>query len=348
MHSRNRRQRCPGLNTVRRSVECSLGLIALLVGIEARAQSCEAMPRRIEVVTLSRALGAASAVGPVWSDFTLADHPVIFLDQPADTAARGCATIWRAGSELRAVALTQRVRLSTPLYGMWNGEPPGPNPNANGTAIAATVSRLPPELEAEMRRLGYSRAIILPVPLRFEALGSLGKALVAMHADPTVMLTQLAVHESYHLHSQIPVWLDQPHQYDWPRWDVQPDRKVLVEQCYAAPGVMTAHRAELAALLSAWDLVADSAQRFDSAAVRSAAQRFIALRHERYRILDSVRVPSPSGPLPCSVAENLMELEEGAPQWMSYDTAVRAGVMQVSQAGRSANDAFYVSGTFQL
>jgi hypothetical protein len=78
------------------------------------------------------------------------------------------------------------------------------------------------------------------------------------------------------------------------------------------------------------------------------AQRFIDVRRERYKLLDGVTAASPAGPMSCAAAEDLMELEEGAPQWMAYETAVRAGVMKVEEAGRSANDKFYVSGTFQL
>src|SRR5207253_808488 len=101
--------------------------------------------------------------------------------------------------------------MSTPLYGMWNGDRPGSRPTANGRLIQTALISIPAELEKVLRDLGYSRAILLTAPIRFDQLGALGKALAAMHANPTVVATQLAVHESYHLHSQIPVWLDQPH-----------------------------------------------------------------------------------------------------------------------------------------
>ncbi len=43
-----------------------------------------------------------------------------------------------------------------------------------------------------------------------------------------------------------------------------------------------------------------------------------------------------------------MELEEGAPQWMAYATLTRAGLMDARKSGRASNDAFYVSGAYQL
>ena len=43
-----------------------------------------------------------------------------------------------------------------------------------------------------------------------------------------------------------------------------------------------------------------------------------------------------------------MELEEGAPQWMGYVTALRAGLITVESVGQSASEPFYVSGTLQL
>jgi hypothetical protein len=184
--------------------------------------------------------------------------------------------------------------------------------------------------------------------MRLDELGALGQALIAMHVNPTVVSTQLAVHESYHLHSQIPVWLDQRHEYAWPRWDVQPDRQMLRSRCYTADSVADIHRREMSALLAAWDVVRDSSAQQSGDRLRDAARAYVSLRLERYRLLDTASVPSPAGPLHCPVAEDMMELEEGAPQWIAYDTAVRAGVMKLEQAGRSAADAFYVSGTFQL
>lgn len=322
----------------------------LVAAARARAQdaACSAAATQPAVLALTKALDAVSAVGPVWGNYTLANHPLILLDQPPDTTKPVCAVIWRYRDSSQIVTLRGRIRKSTPLYAMWDGDSVGRSPTANGRMMERVLSPIPPELERTMRARGFTRAIILTAPIRFEELGNLGKALVAMHADPLIIATQLAVHESYHLHSQIAVWLDQAHQYAWPRWDVQPDRRALNERCYAAPAVADAHKQELAALLATWDLVSDSTHPRDAHAVRQAAQHYVTLRLKRYAMLDTTTVPSPSGPMPCAMAEDMMELEEGAPQWMAYDTAVRAGIMKPEQAGRAANDAFYVSGTFQL
>jgi hypothetical protein len=151
------------------------------------------------------------------------------------------------------------------------------------------------------------------------------------------------------LHSQIPTWFDQAHPYAWPRWDRQPDRKELVARCYAGtPAVAAALRDETAALLTAWDgLNGERTPERDSAA-RESARSFVRLRRARYALADSVRIASPGGSVSCERAENVMELEEGAPQWMAYATAVRAGVMGIEGVGRVNGESFYTTGVFQL
>jgi hypothetical protein len=84
------------------------------------------------------------------------------------------------------------------------------------------------------------------------------------------------------------------------------------------------------------------------AAARDTAVAFMNARRDRYALLEGVTVPSPVGPMTCDRAEDVMELEEGAPQWIAYVTAFRAGLIRVEEVGRRAAEAFYASGTFQL
>ncbi len=316
--------------------------------LSAQTSDCSAYSRDSSVVALLHSLDAVAAVGSVWDNYTLARHPIVLVDQPRDTTRSGCAVIWRYREPLQEVTLGSRIRMSTPLYGMWDGNAVGPHPTANGQIIQTALRPVPAELESTLRSRGDMRAVLLTAPIRFDELGALGKALAGMKADPTIVSTQLAVHESYHLHSQIPVWLDQPHEYSWPKWDVQPDRRMLTSRCYSADNVSDIHRREMEALLRAWDIVKDSSSESARGQLRDAARAYVSLRLERYRIVDTTSVAIPGGALRCMAAEDMMELEEGAPQWMSYDTAVRAGVMTLDAVGRSATDAFYVSGTFQL
>ncbi|NOT10130.1 MAG: hypothetical protein HOP28_18205 [Gemmatimonadales bacterium] len=324
-------------------------LLPLLLASRLAAQDCTVTMAAPEVRSLAAALDKAAAVGPVWSDYTIANHPVVFVSQTPDTTASVCASVWRFRKPPVVVAMSRRVRFSTPLYGMWNGDSVRRDPSQGNAGIASSLRPIPPELEQVLRGMGEIRVVFLPVPLRFETLGALGRSLQAMKIDPTLMMSQLAVHESYHLHSQIPTWLGQPGRYDWPAWDVQPDRKALVEQCYAGtPAVTDLRRREMEALLAAWDtLMAERSAASDARAIASA-KTFISTRRERYALLAAVTIPSPAGPVSCERAEDVMELEEGAPQWMAYVTAVRAGLMQATQVGRASNESFYVTGTFQL
>ena len=313
------------------------------------AQDCATVMAAPEVANLKFALDAIAAVPPVWSDYTLANHPVVFIAQSADTLAPACVAIWRQAQPPVVLPLPRGVRLATPLYGMWNGDPIGADATAN-VGIAAALSAVPIELEDALRALGESRAVLLPAPLRLDELGAFGAALKSMGIDPTLMLAQLAVHESYHLHSQFPTWLGQPKRYDWPAWDVQPDRAALVAKCYQGSDAVTAaHEREFGHLNDARAALESDAGAADiTTRVRDAARAFVAARRERYALLDGVTIDSPAGPMTCAHAEDVMELEEGAPQWIAYSTAIRAGLMDMAKVGRAANEPFYVTGPLQL
>jgi hypothetical protein len=330
------------------TVTVAATLIAGLTAAPLPAQHCDVM-HGADVRALAAALDAAAAAGPVWGDYTIANHPVVFVSQTPDTTAGACAAVWRYGQALEVVPLSRGMRLSTPLYAMWNVDPVGPNPAAGNGAIVSTLRSAPPELEDALRARGSTRAVIVPAPLRFEDLGALGRSLQSMNIRPTPLLAQLAIHESYHLHSQFPAWLDQQRRYEWPPWDVQPDRKRLVAQCYGAtPAVTETLRREMAALEHAWLLLMGDRDSVTDAMARDSARVFVRLRRDRHALLDGVTIPSAVGPMTCRRAEDVMELEEGAPQWIAYATAQQAGLIGVEGVGRRAAEAFYASGTFQL
>jgi hypothetical protein len=170
-----------------------------------------------------------------------------------------------------------------------------------------------------------------------------------MKIDTRTILLQLAVHESYHLHSQIPTWLGQANIYPWPSWDVQPDRRALVKRCYGeTPAVTASHAEEIKTLITAWDSLEARRDSASRARAIGLARRYAELRLARYSMLGDVTVPSADGPMSCRQAEDIMEMEEGAPQWIGYATLSQAGLMDPRTAGRVSNEAFYVSGVFQL
>jgi hypothetical protein len=201
---------------------------------------------------------------------------------------------------------------------------------------------------------GESRVILLDVPLVYADLGQIGALLERVAPPPTVLQAQLALHESYHLHSQFPTFFDQPARYAWPAWDRQADRTGLTTSCYeGSPEIVAAHAVEMTHLLDAWDhLWTPAGDVADPAAAREDAAAYGASRRARYALLDGVTVPTGTGPASCAVAEDIMELEEGSASWVSSVTATRAGVMTIEQVrasyGQPLNPAFYHTGSFQL
>lgn len=331
-----------------RRVIAALWLLALS-GNPLAAQVCQGTPPD-ESRQLLEALDRASTVDPVWDEYTIANHPIVLISQSRDTLQPSCATIWRKGKPLQRVPASRGMRLSTPLFALWNVDAIGPRADSGNKAIATALRRAPQELEDALRSAGETRAVIIPSPLYLDSLGGLGRALIAMKVKVVPMLGQLAVHESFHLHSQMPSWLDQPQRYRWPAWDRQPDRRALVAQCYGPAGpVANKHAEELDALKRAWRSSWNSLDQQARVEALRAAQQFISARRERYRLVDSIRIPSPPGDgVDCRRAEDVMELEEGATQWIGYSTLVRAGVITTADVGVGSSEAFYDSGMLQL
>ena len=313
------------------------------------AQACERL-QTSESRELIDVLERASAVSPVWDDYSLANHPVVLIAQSRDTTQPSCSAIWRSGKPLQLVPATRGMRMSTPLYALWNIDSIGPRADEGNKGIAGALRRAPREVEEALGSAGETRAVILPSPLYLDSIGNLGRALKAMQVKIVPMLGQLAVHESFHLHSQMPSWLDQEQRYRWPAWDRQPDRKALVAQCYGPPGpVAVKLQQERDALQRAWRAMWNAPDAQSRSTAISAAQEFVEARLARYLMVDSVRIPSPPHEaVGCRRAENIMELEEGAAQWIGYSTLVRAGVMTREEVGVAAGEAFYDLGMLQL
>jgi hypothetical protein len=228
----------------------------------------------------------------------------------------------------------------------------GPGAHADAAALAPATHGLRPADLATLRARGVVRAVVLAVPLDWSRLGAFGEALRKAGADPVGRHADLAVHESFHLHVQFPAWLDQPRTYAWPAWDMQPDRRELRERCYAGlPELATALDTEVAELLAAFDgLHSDGSRSVEQA--RHHALRFVELRLARRKLQDTLTVAQGSRRIPCGLAEDLMELEEGAVQWIGHATALRAGLTTLGRLrgsyGASQPDVFYRTGPLQL
>jgi hypothetical protein len=302
------------------------------------------------------ALGRVAAVEPVWDNYRLARHPLLLLADSTHHGAAGtpvCAAIWRAGKPLRIIELAERPPFSTPLYGMINLDAAGAAPVGSAIEFAAAWKPAPASVAAALRAEGVTRAVVLNVPLDFHQLGVLGAVLTRMHADPARMHADLATHESFHLQVQIPAWLDQHQSYEWPGWDIQPDRAELRQRCYAGtPAISAALESELAALLAAFNDVAADSTRHDPVAGLSHARQFVEARAVRRRLQDTMTVARAGGRISCALAEDLMELEEGTAQWIGQATSLRAGLTTMTTLLGSYSgtqpEAFYKTGPLQL
>jgi hypothetical protein len=345
---RNTSWEVPSYVTNVRAAATALSILALCTHPLA-AQACERL-QSAESQALLEAFDRTSAVESVWDDYSLANHPVVLIAQSSDTLQPSCSAIWRQGKPLQFVPAPRGMRLSTPLFALWNVDSIGPRADAGNKAIATALRRAPRELEDALRSAGETRAVIIPSPLYLDSIGNLGRALSAMKVKILPMLGQLAVHESFHLHSQMPSWLDQPQRYRWPAWDRQPDRRALVAQCYGSAGPVAAkHKEELDALKRAWRALWNASDSQSRLTAIAAAKEFADARSERYRLVDSVRIPSPPGePVGCPRAEAIMELEEGAAQWIGYSTLVRAGIITAAEVGVASSEPFYDYGMLQL
>jgi len=323
----------------------------------ARAQStcADAFRDSLSANTL-RVFERVASVAPVWDDYTFSRHPLLLL---ADSAYRGhaetpvCASVWRAGRPLERIELSARPPFSTPLYGMIDSDSIGPRA-IDGAADIAVVARKPPSaVAAALRSRGIARVVVFNVPMNLAALGRLGEMLIAAKADPARIQADLAVHESFHLHSQFPTWLDQTRTYAWPAWDLQPDRTELRQRCYAgSPELSEALKAEIQTLVAAYDAVSGDSSKRDAAAGLRHAQQFIESRAARRKLQDTMTVAQGRRRISCAQAEDLMELEEGATQWIGHATSLSAGLtnsatLRGPYAGTQA-EAFYQTGPLQL
>ncbi|HEX6372275.1 MAG TPA: hypothetical protein VF006_25375 [Longimicrobium sp.] len=322
---------------------------------EAQRPCSAAFADSLSIRTL-RAFERVAAVPPVWDDYTLARHPLLLL---ADSTFRGraetpvCAAIWRSGTPLEVVELAARPPFSSPIYGMIDSDPAGSGATEDSRHLFVARRPAPPAVVAKLRARGITRVVALNVPMNVGGLGRLGEMLREANADLALMQADLAVHESFHLHSQFPTWLDQERAYRWPAWDHQPDRAELGERCYAgSPELARALEAERRALVAAYDAVSADSSRRDAALGLHHALRFVELRRARRALQDTTTVAQGSRRISCGLGEDIMELEEGTSWWIGHATTVRAGLTTPAELrGRYAGqnpEVFYQTGALQL
>lgn len=345
------------MSILRSGAAIAITLVAVVGAGPAEAQRpCSAAFADSLSVRTIRTFERVAAVPPVWDDYTLARHPLLLL---ADSTFRGraetpvCAAIWRSGRPLEMIELAARPPFSSPIYGMIDSDPIGSGATEDARDLSVVRRPAPEAVVAGLRGRGITRVVVLNVPMHLGTLGRLGEVLRQAGADLALMQADLAVHESFHLHSQFPTWLHQERAYSWPAWDHQPDRAELRQRCYAgSPGLARALEAELQALVAAYDAVAVDSARRDVALGLGHARRFVELRRARRALQDTMTVARGSARISCELAEDVMELEEGTSQWIGHATTVHAGLTTTAELrGRYAGqnpEVFYQLGPLQL
>ena len=297
---------------------------------------------------LQRILGMLDKLATIdaapWLDYRTEQHPVVLLgpDQPAPPT---CALVWR-GHELARLALAEPVEMKTGPFRFWTSDPIGPHAVPAMKGLGELMASAPQDLATALASIGVTRAMMLRID--FEQ-GPLAKLDLSRYFSSFDVLRFLwVVHETFHLYSQFPVWLDQPARYAWPAWDHQPSRPELVATCYGGKDAPFA-KDERAALFEAYGAVY---RRSDRTAACTAVQKFLAARAARYASLADARVATAETPIGCEQAEAIMELEEGVPSFIANVIALDLGVVSLDQidAGfqQPLAEPFYGHGAFEL
>jgi hypothetical protein len=284
---------------------------------------------------------------PLWTTYRAERHPVVLLG-PAHPAAPRCALVQAGGREVARAALDESVTVQAGIFGFYAAAAPGPRALPEMVGLGAVMRAAPAGLRALLARHALDRAMLQRVDFDPALLTALGVDPLRYVDTREVLSFLWIVHETFHLHAQFPTWLDQPTAYAWPAWDRQPDRAATVKTCYGgADGRQVgAERSALRAAFEALHL------RGDRSAGCAAARSFVALRENRYQANAASRVASGAGAVSCEVAEAVMELEEGVPDYVARGTALALGLLSAERMlyayDHPMTPLFYGFGGFEL
>lgn len=255
-------------------------------------------------------LEVAGSVEPVWPGYPVARQDLVLesLDTDGDGA---CVAHW-SGSAIRTVARSDaRITNSLGFFGFLITERADADPAQRMGFLAGGV---PPAILRSLRASGTEAALVWTGDR-----GTLDEAGFPAAAERRRLARYFVLHEGAHVHQLLgPVFAS-----SWPAprpgWRIQADEEALLDRCLADPSAAR----ERGALADATAAV----EAGDLSGARSRLAAFARLRAERYERLREVRVPSSSGgPLPCWVAEDVWELDEGGADFISLVTLSEAGL----------------------
>lgn len=268
----------------------------------------------------------------LWDGYRPADAAYLFVVQQGK---QPCGIVWRNGRAREPFALAAEPRKETPLYSFFV-------PQGIARTTTQRRSTQPEALAGQLRSMGFDRAVMLFLDGDAGLPFTLGSA---NHFD-------IAVHEGFHAHVQLPTWYRFDSLHRWPAWsEPTADRVSLASSCYGSADPKAQDVPERPALVEAAMTALTGGSR---EAVCRHAGTFVAARRERWMRAGTARVASEAGgrTTSCSESESIMELNEGVPDFVAWMTAHELGVVDESRVrGRfsaSQRDLFYVMGAMQL
>ncbi len=275
---------------------------------------------------------AGSSNHPVWLDFELGDGAIV-LDAGLNEQGQHCLGLWKKGKVLSYQCLADKPKMLTQLYSYYlNYKEPitSPVPEAFFTTKAS------PDFVNWMNDLDIETAVYMPVdfpkfPFKISSL----------------VKTQIAVHESFHIEVQLRKWYTD--QGNWPAWDKQPKRGEIL-QCYThSDAVKSLIEQELARLNQVISNLLDNKK----GEVCASGKAFLELRRERYSALNNIKVEQADGlPGSCEVAEAIMEAEEGIADYASWTKLFDIGMADrnalLKRYSAQQKDHFYLTGAMLL
>ena len=287
--------------------------------------TAQAFAMQLEAVTQTRKL--------VWPNYQLGDGAVVLDAGMTADSTQHCLGLWQYGKPIDYTSTALGPKLSTQLYG-YHLDFLNLKEGLENSLL--TASQQPEPIANWLKEHGVESAVLMPVDFPnfpFEL--------------PTLIKTQIAIHESFHVEVMIRHWFTEAG--NWPNWDEQPDRSTL-RKCYGEnEEEKAAFRDEQLELAKMIEALLD--EKLEEAL--TIGQSYLNMRDERYKRISHIEIlRQDSTTCLCAEAESIMELEEGLADYASWTmlyelgTADRAALIRRYQAIQ--NDPFYLTGAMLM
>ena len=293
---------------------------------EVKSSSCKSFFESKEAKKLVSQLGQLKTINDVWPDYRPESLTTLLTQSSPNHLS--CAIVIQKGKVTHRLSFEGQLEFENGLFFMFAGVP--------------IAGKIPLDVIKFFEKEKITSAAfynLIPFPetadLPDYAQYMLGKD--DFHLN-------VITHEGFHLNSIIAVALGNL-KIPWPKWDVQPERKIG-SLCY----VGEEWKNEQSAINAAYKLLY---LQNNSKMALSAAQDFIRWREARYKALKDVRVPSKASKegVSCEQAEAMLELEEGGADFVGTASSLDLGITsayQVSEHLLVYHDWYYRSGLAQL